>query len=159
MNQPLGRTDPDIMKTFFLRLTLAVALAASICPVPGRAVAKTPEETIRAFYHWYMGIVIAGESPMQTKRSEIKQFVTTRFLNEIDRRTKESNGLGADPFLQSQDTDNAWKSNIAVSNLKTTGSHATAAVKLKGKGLSRKLTVSLVREQGTWKLDQVTPVD
>src|ERR1700726_2479891 len=106
-----------------------------------------------------MGQVIAGGSPMQTKRSKLKQFVTERFLKEIDQQTKESEGLGADPFLQSQDFDNAWKSNIAVSNLKTTGSHATAAVKLKGKGLSRKLTVSLVREQGTWKLDQVIPVD
>jgi hypothetical protein len=140
-------------------LALAIALAVCICPLRGGAAEKTPTESIRAFYHWYMTAVIAGESPMQTKRSEIKQFVTNRFLNEVDRTTKETNGLGADPFLQSQDTDNGWKSNIAVSNLKTTGSHATAAVKLKGKDLSRKLTVSLVREQGTWKLDQVKPVD
>ena len=147
------------MTSLFLRLTLVMAFAASISQVTGANAAKTPEETIRAFYHWYMGIVIAGGSPMQTKRSELKQFVTERFLKEIDQQKKESEGLGADPFLQSQDMDNDWKSNIAVSNLKTTGSHATAAVKLKGKDLSRKLTVSLVREQGTWKLDSVIPVD
>ena len=106
-----------------------------------------------------MEAVIAGESPMQTKRKDMKQFVTDRFLNEIDQTTKETDGLGADPFLQSQDTDNGWKSNIAVTKLKTTGSTATAKVELKGKDLSRKLSVSLVHEQGTWKLDQVKPID
>ena len=147
------------MTSLFLRLTLMIAFAASISQAPGSNAAKTPEQAIRNFYHWYMGELITGGSPMQTKRSEMKQFVTERFLKEIDQWSKEANGLGADPFIQAQDFDNAWKSNIAVSNLKTTGSHATAAVKLKGKGLSRKLTVSLVREQGTWKLDQVIPVD
>ena len=147
------------MTSFFLRLTLVMAFAASISQAPGKNAAKTPEETIRAFYHWYMTAVIAGESPMQTKRREIKQFVTNRFLNEIDQTTKEDKGVGADPFLQSQDTDDAWKSNIVVSSLKTTGSTATAKVELKGKDLSRKLSVSLVREQGTWKLDQVKPID
>ena len=140
-------------------LALAIALAVCICPLRGGAAEKTPAESIRAFYHWYMTAVIAGESPMQTKRREIKQFVTNRFLNEVDRTTKETNGLGADPFLQSQDTDNDWKSNIAVTKLKTTGSTATAEVELKGKDLSRKLSVSLVHEQGTWKLDQVKPID
>ncbi len=138
---------------------LAISFATFISQAPGNNAAKTPEETIRSFYHWYIGSLIDGGSPMQTKRSEMKQFVTERFLSEIERTAKEVDGLGADPFIQAQDFDNAWKSNIAVSNLKTTGSHATAGVELKGKDLSRKLTVSLVREQGTWKLDQVRPID
>ena len=147
------------MKSFFLRLTLAITVAASIYPMPGGAAEKTPKESIRGFYHWYMSAVIAGKSPVQTKASELKQFVTNRFLNEIDETYKKMNGLGADPFLQSQDIDNDWKSNIIVSKLKTTGSTATAEVELKGKDLSRKLSVSLVQEQGTWKLDQVQPID
>ena len=136
-----------------------MAFAASISQAPGANAAKTPEETIRAFYHWYMSALIAGKSPFQSKDSKLKQFVTERFLNEIDKTYKENNGLGADPFIQAQDFDNGWKSNIIVTKLKTTGSTATAKVELKGKGLSRKLSVSLVREQDTWKLDQVTPID
>ena len=147
------------MKTFISRMTLAVALALLIWPAAGEAADKSPKESIRAFYHWYMGIVIAGKSPMETSRSEMKKFVTERFLNEIDQTSKETNGLGADPFLQSQDTDNDWQTNIIVSKLQTTGSTATAQVELKGKDLSRKLSVSLVQEQGTWKLDQVKPID
>ncbi len=147
------------MKPFLSRLTLAVAIAASICPLPGRAAEKTPEETIRSFYHWYMSALVAHDSPFQTKRSEMNKFVTERFLKEIDQTSKEANGLGADPFIQAQDFDDAWKSNIVVSNLKTTGSTATAKVELKGKDLSRKLNVSLAREQGSWKLDQVTAID
>ena len=143
------------MKPFLLRLTVAVAVAASICPISGPAAEKTPEEAIRSFYRWYMGELIAGGSPFQTKRSEMKKFVTERFLKEIDQSYKENNGLGADPFIQAQDFDNAWKSNIAISNLKTTGSTATAKVELKGKDLSQKLSVSLTREQGSWKLDSV----
>ena len=147
------------MKPNCLRLTLAIAIAACIYPAQAGSADKAPKESIRAFYHWYMEAVIAGESPMQTKRKDMKQFVTDRFLNEIDQTTKETNGLGADPFLQSQDTDNGWKSNIAVTKLKITGSTATAKVELKGKDLSRKLSVSLVHEQGIWKLDQVKPID
>ena len=147
------------MTSLFLRLTLMIAFAAFISQVPAANAEKTPKESIRAFYHWYMTIVIAGKSPFQSKASELKQFVTKRFLNEIDKTNKENNGLGADPFLQSQDTDNGWKSNITVTKLKTTGSTTTAEVELKGKNLSRKLSVSMVREQGAWKLDQVTPID
>src|ERR1700730_10251827 len=138
------------MTSLFLRLTLMIAFAASISQAPGSNAAKTPEQAIRNFYHWYMGELIAGGSPMQKKRSEMNQFVTERFLNEIERWNKESEGLGADPFIQSQDVDNEWKSNIVVKNLKTSGSKATARVELKGKGLSQKLSVSLVQEQGAW---------
>ena len=138
------------MTSLFLRLTLMIAFAASISQAPGSNAAKTPEQAIRNFYHWYMGELIAGGSPMQKKRSEMNQFVTERFLNEIERWNKESEGLGADPFIQSQDFDNEWKSNIVVKNLKTSGSKATARVELKGKGLSQKLSVSLVQEQGAW---------
>lgn len=147
------------MTSSFLRLTLVIAFAASIAQAPGSPAAKTPDVAIRNFYHWYMGELIAGGSPMQKKRSEMNQFVTERFLSEIEKNYKETNGLGADPFIQSQDFDNEWKSNIVVKNLKTTGSKATARVELKGKDLSRKLNVSLTQEQGTWKLDQVTPID
>jgi hypothetical protein len=147
------------MTSLFLRLTLMIAFAASISQAPGSNAAKTPEQAIRNFYHWYMSELIAGGAPMQKKRSEMKQFVTERFLSEIEKNDKETNGLGADPFIQAQDFDNAWKSNIVVKNLKTTGSNATARVELKGKGLSQKLSVSLVQEQDTWKLDQVTPID
>src|SRR3954470_6151239 len=109
----------------FLRLTLAISLALFISSAAGNNATRTPEEAIRNFYRWYMAEVIDGGSPMQKKRSEMKRFVTERFLGEIEKNFKETEGLGADPFIQSQDFDNGWKSNIAVSNLKTKGSHAT----------------------------------
>ena len=68
--ESLSRTNPDSMTPNRL-LALAIALAVCICPLRGGAAEKTPAESIRAFYHWYMTAVIAGESPMQTKRREI----------------------------------------------------------------------------------------
>jgi uncharacterized protein DUF3828 len=147
------------MTSLFLRLTLMIAFAAFISQVPAANAEKTPKERIRDFYHWYMSALVAGKSPFQSKASELKQFVTERFLNEIDKSYKENNGLGADPFIQAQDFDNGWKSNIIVTKLKTTGSTTTAEVELKGKDLNRKLSVSMVRKQGAWKPDQVTPID
>ncbi|MEY2508387.1 MAG: hypothetical protein QOH01_2716 [Verrucomicrobiota bacterium] len=134
---------------------LAFILVASVLSV--RAVEPTgrPEESIRSFYRWYVTALIANREPLK-ERAEMSRFATERLLKEIDRKQKSSDGLGSDYFVNAQDFDNSWAKNITVSNVKVSGKNATAEVRLVGKGeMRRRLSVWLVKDGASWKIDKV----
>jgi hypothetical protein len=134
---------------------LAFILVASVFPV--RAIEPTgrPEESIRSFYHWYVTALIANREPLK-ERAEMSRFATERLLKEIDRKQKSSDGVGSDYFVNAQDFDNSWAKNITVSNVKVSGKNATAEVRLVGKGeMRRRLSVWLVKDGASWKIDKV----
>jgi hypothetical protein len=86
----------------------------------------------------------------------MSRFATERLLKEIDRKQKSSDGVGSDYFVNAQDFDNSWAKNITVSNVKVSGKNATAEVRLVGKGeMRRRLSVWLVKDGASWKIDKV----
>ena len=134
---------------------LPVVLLASVLPVRAAEPNAKPEESIRGFYHWYMTALIANREPLK-ERAEMKRYATDRLLKEIEKKQKSADGLGADYFIDAQDFDNLWAKNITVSNLKVSGSNATAEVLLVGKGeMRRRLKVWLVSDVASWKIDKV----
>jgi hypothetical protein len=142
-----------MMKRIFA--LLAVVLMASVLPVHGAEPNAKPEESIRSFYHWYMTALIANREPLK-ERAEMKRYATERLVKEIEKKQKSADGLGADYFVDAQDFDNLWAKNITVSNLKVSGSNATAEVLLAGKGeMRRRLKVWLVSDGASWKIDKV----
>jgi len=142
-----------MMKRIFA--LLAIVLLASVLPVGAAGPNAKPEDSIRSFYHWYMTELIANREPLK-ERAEIKRYATERLLKEIEKKQKSEDGLGADYFVDAQDFDNLWAKNITISNLKVSGSNATAEVLLAGKGeMRRRLKVWMVNDGGSWKIDKV----
>ena len=69
---------------------------------------------------------------------------------------KGPDGLDGDYFVDAQDFDPLWAKNISISAVKISGDKSSAHVNLDGaKGMRKKLTVFLVKDAGTWKVDKV----
>jgi hypothetical protein len=146
------------MKRFAVLLTLVAAIAFSArtqAAEPTKAPGATPEDCIRNFYKWYVTNLVANRDPMK-QRAEIKRYATERLLKEIDKMVKGPDGLNGDYFTDAQDFDPLWAKNISISGVKINGDKSSAHVLLDGaKGMRKKLTVFLVKDAGTWKVDKV----
>src|SRR2546423_1323447 len=139
------------------RIVVLLSVAAVIVTSQIRAAesAATPEDCIRSFYHWYVTNLVANRDPMK-QRGEIRRYATERLLKEIAKMEKGPDGLDGDYFVDAQDFDPLWAKNIVISDAKTLGDKSSAHVVLNGsKGMRKKLTVHLVKETGTWKVDKV----
>ncbi|MEY2491701.1 MAG: hypothetical protein QOH24_652 [Verrucomicrobiota bacterium] len=136
-------------------------VAAAICgtlalTLPSCARGPDPAETIRSLYGWYVRELKAGVDPLRERRSELKQFVTEGLLTSIDNLRAGAGSLDDDSLLQAGQFDQDWASKIAIDKLERRGGTATARVILTGRLLGeRTLRVSLIREEGRWKVDDV----
>lgn len=142
------------------KLIICVLASASLCftTIFARVddQATTPERTIREFYQWYVQTLVGGDDPLSKRRSELKRFATARLMREIDGMRKGPDGLNGDYFLDAQDFDGEWGKNIDVANVAIQGTRATADVQLTSREMGvKKLRITLLREQETWKVDKV----
>jgi len=87
---------------------------ASVAPAQDRGPVSDPERTISDFYHWYVQALLAKKDPLTKNRSELKRFATDRLIRETDGMVKGPDGLGGDPFVDAQDFDKDWATNISV---------------------------------------------
>jgi Protein of unknown function (DUF3828) len=143
------------MKLLVSVVVLVVALGFSSTTKAAEPSATNPSDAIRNFYRWYVAELIANHNPMEN-RKELRRFATERLLKEIDRMKKGPDGLDGDYFVDAQDFDELWAKNITVSDVKVSGTKASAEVLLAGKGdMRRRLQVSLVKDGGIWKVDKV----
>ena len=125
------------MKLLVSVFTLVVALGFSSATKAAEPSTGNPSDSIRSFYRWYVTELIANRNPMEN-RKELKRFATERLLKEIDRMKKGPDGLDGDYFVDAQDFDDLWAKNITVSDVKISGTKATAEVLLAGKGEMRR---------------------
>ena len=145
------------VRILFCSLLFPLLLPAS------RAHAQAPdvEARLREFYAFYCHALNADQNLLD-KPAKLKPYVSARFLKEIAEQSKVEGGLEADPFVCAQDNDPAWEKNVEVAHVKAAadGKSAKADVTLGGqKEMVRHLKVSLVKEDGVYKVDKVKDVD
>jgi hypothetical protein len=139
----------------FVAVISAAAILFATARVRAAESAATPEDCIRNFYRWYVTNLVANRDPLK-QRKEIRQYATDRLLKEIDKMVKGPDGLDGDYFVDAQDFDPLWAKNISISDVKTVGDKCTAHVLLNGsKSMQKKLSVHLIKEAGSWKVDKV----
>jgi hypothetical protein len=114
---------------------------------------KAPGAVIKNFYYWYINAVDGGTDPFKKGRATLQKYVTLRLIKQIERA--ESDGSDADAFLQTQEWDNAWADQATVSNLRINGTTATAIVTLDAATNYPRVSVTLVKDGGVWKIDRV----
>ena len=76
--------------------------------------------------------------------------MTLRLIKEIERSESD-----ADTFLRTQEWDAAWADTATVSNVRVNGATATAIVTFDAATNYPRVSVTLVKEAGTWKIDKV----
>jgi hypothetical protein len=135
----------------------SVVLSCFLIVKPSQSMATydkplSPEDVTRQFYAWYLGAHFPD--PKRSNMATFRKYVT---LNCWRRAT--ARDIEAVLFIDAQDTDETWASNFTVSEAKVTGQRATLQVDLNGKEMKRKLNLTLRREGGVWKIDDVKGVD
>ena len=137
---------------FLATISLTMAETPALAQAP-----KTPEETVRRFYQWYVHALNQNVEPLEKHQDEMGKYVTTRLLRSLTRALKRPDGIGADYFLDAQDWDEMWEHNILTSKARILGSRATLNVTFKGSASfgTHKLQVRLRREGGWWKIDSI----
>ena len=135
--------------TLALGATLLIAVAGHNSAY---AQAQTPESVLHEFYKWYIIAVDDGgdAQPHRKGRTTMTKYVTRRLLTQIARKKDP----GADTFVQTQEWNREWASNIKVSQLVVKGAVATAIVTF-GSETYPRVAVTLAKAVGTWKIDRV----
>lgn len=107
----------------------------------------SPEEVVQQFYDWYLHAHFPA--PKRQNLAKFRKYVTQRFLRQaMDPDVDEM------VFIDAQDYDETWKVD-SVSKAAIRGQRATTLVFLKGKEWDYKVRVTLRRENGGWKIDNV----
>jgi Protein of unknown function (DUF3828) len=151
-----ARLHPLLLACAFLALagSHVVYAADRVTPAP----AATPEAAVRLFYPWYLGEMMQGRVPLTEER--MQDYVSEDTLRDIAFMMKRPNGgkpgLQEDYFLQAKDYFDDWADYIAVSQVTIDGDTASALVALgdPAQGTQR-LALTLVREDGGWKISRV----
>jgi len=142
------------IKSFRLRriAVCLVLIGISFSAAFGQTI-KTPEERVESFYRWYLRSIIAGPD---VDKAVMLSHLSKRFGRWLYSKAGESRDY--DPFTNGQDFNNAWADNIRIGKLTKRGTTATLDIVLAGApgdNWDMPLTVSLVKERGTWKIDRV----
>ena len=83
-----------------------------------------------------------------------RKYVTQSFLKRATARDVDSV-----LFIDAQDMDETWADNFTVSQATINGQKANVLVALNGKEMKYNLHVTLRREGGVWKIDDVKGSD
>lgn len=150
-------------KTFLANIALAMLMAdlsdyfqtpALADQTPSRL--TTPQQILIEFYQWYISEFNKNHQPFVENRARINQYVAKSLVKTIDRQIKSPDGLSEDYFVQAQDDQDDWATNIAVSNIRNQGGDLTAIVTLGATPETlRRLAVRMRVEDGRWKITAV----
>jgi len=150
-----ARLRPLLLACAFLAFagTHVVYAADGVTPAP----AATPEAAVRLFYPWYLGEMMKGRVPLTEER--MQDYVaedTLRDLTFVMNLLPNVGRAAKDYFLQAKDYFDDWADHIAVSEVTIDGDTASTLVALgdPAQGTQR-LALTLVREDGGWKISLV----
>ena len=147
---------PAIMcESFILKRTISVVLLSlvfqgcSTTPIgERRAQSSAPDEVVRQFYDWYLHARFPDRR--KQNQAQFRKYVTARFQREAM-----VPDVDAVLFIAAQDADPTWANHFTVSQATIRNQLATTQVFLKGEKVHYTLQVTLRRENGSWKVDNV----
>lgn len=107
-----------------------------------------PDQVVRQFYDWYLHARFPD--PRKQNAAQFRKYVAANFLREAM-----APDVDAVLFIDAQDADPTWANHFTVSKATIRDQLATTHVILKGEKVHYTLRVTLRRENGAWKIDNV----
>lgn len=129
----------------------------SVGASPAKA-ANTPEQTTKIFYEWYLkDLKREGGNPIDNK-TMLAKYATKRLIKQIN-AWRDAEEYDVDYFIDAQDFDDKWR--VTVSKAVVKGNTAKlkvvlAAPKAKATDWKQNLSLELIKENGAWKIDEVS---
>jgi len=141
------------MKTKLIVIACALLILAS-----SAAAQSSPEQALQSFYKWYLHELVANRPASRTS-AKVSAASSARLRTWFRSRTGRE--WDADYFIDAQDYDDDWATNIAVSKATINDKRADVTVTLGPKKSpehaigQRELKIKMIKEAGGWKIDRV----
>jgi hypothetical protein len=137
---------------------LLVFLGCCVAAVGQEAASATvkPDVAAAAFYKWYLNQLEENHDPLRGDQKSLVPYVSASLLREITLKMQSPDGMDADYFIQAQDYLDDWLEHISTSDTRVQAGVATTVVSLGERPERRyRLSVTLVKEAGVWKIRRV----
>jgi hypothetical protein len=151
----------------FLVLALALMLAcgagASADAAEAKPAARAPDAVATEFYGWYLETMSADQDPLSDRYDIFTRYVSKELAARLVERLQGGKLPQRDYFTQSTSYRPAWLRGVRAATVRQRPAAADVLVTLgrddDDSGPRQVLALSMVLENGTWKIRQVAAVD
>jgi hypothetical protein len=146
-------------KAFFRPATLLFVIIGILAvSAPTAGAQSTPEQTVTAFYKWYLHQLALERYP-RPATPKVNAAISTRLRAWF--KSKEGREWDADYFIDAQDWDPKWETHIKTTDAVIKGNNADLRVilgpevKAVNSMSPHTLRIKMVKEKGGWKIDHI----
>ena len=154
----------------FLALLLALVLACTGACVQAAELktevktgARAPDIVAREFYGWYLEALSADQDPLSDRYHTFTRYVAKELTERLVERLQGDPPPVRDYFVQSSGYRPAWLRSVRAAIMRQHGNTADVLVTLgdggEESGPRQLLALSMVLENGAWKIRRVVGVD
>jgi hypothetical protein len=152
---------------FGLLLALLLAVAAPAQALEAKAGARAPDLVAAEFYGWYLESLGADQDPLSDRYDTFTRYVSRELAARLVARLQGGRPPRIDYFTQSSSYRPAWRRSVRAAIMRQRAGAADVLVTLgdagegdENRGGPRQvLALSMVLENGAWKIRQVAAVD
>jgi hypothetical protein len=161
---PAWRATPSAMRLCAaLSVTLALAIdVAHAAPArvnaPAAQSARAPDTVAIEFYGWYLDALSADQDPLSDRYERFNTYVARDLTKSLVERLQTRPVPQSDYFLQTSAWQPAWRRGVRAVVLRRDRAAAEVLVTLSGfEAPTQALMLSMVLENGAWKIRRVMP--
>jgi hypothetical protein len=155
------------LHTRFARLLACLlAAGASAQVLEAKTGARTPDAVAVEFYGWYLDTLSADQDPLSDRYDTFTRYVAKDLAARLVERLQGGRVPRSDYFTQSASYRPAWLRNVHAATMRQHAGTADVLVTLGGgadahedSGPRQVLALSMVQENGAWKIRRVTSLD
>lgn len=148
-------------------LAILLALVAPARALEAKAGARAPDAVATEFYGWYLETLSADQDPLSDRYDVFTRYVAKELAARLVERLQGGKLPQRDYFTQSASYRPAWQRSVRAALMRQRAGAADVLVTL-GDGIESRgedggprqvLVLSMVLENGAWKIRQVAAVD
>ena len=144
-------------------LVLALAAAPGARALEVKSAARAPEVVATEFYGWYLEALSADQDPLSDRYDTFTRFVAKELVARLVERLQTGRLPQRDYFTQSAGYRPAWQRSVRAATMRQRAGTAEVLVTLGDASIDagprQMLALSMVLENGVWKIRQVAAVD
>lgn len=137
-------------------LTAVVCMVAMLTGAAEAAPKIPADVTATTFYQWYLNEIANDREPISDRPPYYDRHVAKALSGDLTKAMTSEDGIDEDYFLKAQDYLDKWVSTVNAAIVGTHSDSAEVLVTLgKSKASLQRLRVSMVVENGAWKIRKV----
>jgi hypothetical protein len=149
-----------------LLLACLLAAGASAQAVEAKTAARAPDAVAAEFYGWYLDTLSADQDPLSDRYDTFTRYVARDLAARLVERLQGGRAARGDYFTQSASYRPAWLRHVHTATMRQQAGTADVLVTLGGgadahedSGPRQVLALSMVLENGAWKIRRVMALD